>query len=58
MKYRILLTLALLLLALAIYGRLGAVDRPPGQTIPPEPTPPWVQWTYCPIHALEGFNGD
>lgn len=29
---------------------------PPGTIPPATPTPEWVQVTYCPIHALEGFR--
>lgn len=53
MKYRILATLALLFLALAIYSRLWAVDGLPPGTIPPiiiiDQPEPFRQITYCPI---------
>lgn len=57
MTKRILVTLALLLFALAIYGRLWAVDRPPGSTLPPAPEP-FREWTYLPAVIMQDATGD
>jgi hypothetical protein len=46
---------AMVTLASAVYAD-GDVIKPPPGTVPQEPKPPWVQMTYCPIHALEGYG--